>query len=154
MRYFPKLWLLQYTSKDLHFGQSPVDNKRKNGHFPPEKSSKFSKTLELNDEEYDGANLSPMDGSRALSASRILRDLKQPAAPPSEANISAVITPFFKSPRRLNDNLCLFFSAYNIFDANKRFAFCKGNVDYPEEAFMKWLSPLHIFDFVFNPKVS
>jgi hypothetical protein len=138
MRYFPKSLLLQYISKDLHFGQSPVDNKRKSGHSPPEKSSKFSKTLGLDDEECDGTDLSLMDGSRALSASRILRDLKQPAAPPSEANISTVVAPFFKSPRRLNDNLCLFFSGYNVLDADKRFAFCKGNIDYPEEAFLQW----------------
>ena len=40
--------------------------------------------------------------------SRILRDLKQPAAPPSEAKIRAVITPFFMSSKFLNGNLYLF----------------------------------------------
>ena len=73
-----------------------MDNKRKDGHFSPEKNSKFLKTLELDDEEYDSTNRSPIDGSRALSASRILRDLKQLAALPSEAKIGTIITPFFK----------------------------------------------------------
>ena len=58
---------------------------------------------------------------KPLSVSRILRDLKQPAAPPSEARVSAITFPFFKSPRRLNDNLCLFFSAHNVLDADKPF---------------------------------
>ena len=63
---------------------------------------------ELDDEECNRTNLSRTDGCWALSVSRILRDLKQPAAPPSEARICAVITPFFMSSKCLNGNLCLF----------------------------------------------
>ena len=63
---------------------------------------------ELDDEECYRTNLSRTDGCWALSVSRILRDLKQPAAPPSEARICAVITPFFMSSKCLNGNLCLF----------------------------------------------
>ena len=116
-----------------------MDNKRKNGHFLPVKSNKFSKTLEFDDEKYNSTDLLPTDGSRALSASRILRDLKQPVAPPFEAGACAIMTPFFKLPRQLNDNLCLFFFAYNVLDETKRLAFCKGNIDYLEEAFFEWV---------------
>jgi hypothetical protein len=63
---------------------------------------------ELDDKECYRTNLSRTDGCWALSVSRILRDLKQPAAPPSEARICAVITPFFMSSKCLNGNLCLF----------------------------------------------
>ena len=100
-------------------GHFPVNNQRKNERSLQEKSNKLSKMYGLEDEECDSTNLLPTDGSRALSASRILRDLKQPAAPPSEARICAVITLFFKSSKHLDGNFCLFFSAYNILDETK-----------------------------------
>ena len=31
------------------------------------------------------------------------------------------------------------FSAYNILGANERCAFCGGNIDYPENAFLEWV---------------
>ena len=63
---------------------------------------------ELDDEECNRTTLSRTDGCWALSVSRILRDLKQQAAPPSEARICAVFTPFFMSSKCLNGNLYLF----------------------------------------------
>ncbi len=101
-------YLQQVSSADCLVENFAVNNKRKNVHSLQEKSNKLSKMSGLEDEECDSKNLLPTDGSRALSASRILRDLKQPAAPPSEARICAVITPFFMSSKCLNGNLCLF----------------------------------------------
>ena len=69
---------------------------------------------ELDDGECNSTNLLRTDGCWALSASRILRDLKQQAAPPSEARNCAVITPFFKSLKHLDGNFVCYFSAYNI----------------------------------------
>ena len=57
---------------------------------------------ELYDEKCDSTNLLPTDGCWTLSASRILCDLKQPAASPSEARICTLITPFFKFSKHLN----------------------------------------------------
>ena len=74
---------------------------------------------------------------RALSASNTQRGLKQPVAPPSEVEACTVTLPFFKSLRHLSDNLCVFFSAYDVLDVNERFAFCGGNIDYPEKAFLE-----------------
>ena len=99
---------------------------------------KLPKTLESDDGECDGMNSCPKMVDRALSASNIQRDLKQPVAPPSEAKANTITLPFFKSPRRLSDNLCLFFLAYNVLDEVQRSAFCKGNIDYPEGAFLNW----------------
>jgi hypothetical protein len=107
---------------------------------PQKTHIKLPKILELDDGECNGDDFLPNDGSRALSASRIQRDLKQPVAPPSEARVSTVALPFFKSPRHLSDNLCLFFSAYNVLDEIQRSAFCKGNIDYPERAFLEWVN--------------
>jgi hypothetical protein len=119
-------------------GNTPVRRKRENEHSGQEKCTKLPKTLESDDGECDGVSFCPRVVDRALSASRILRGLNQPVAPPSEVEAYTVTLPFFKSPRRLSDNLCLFFSAYNVLDADERFAFCEGNTDYPEEAFLKW----------------
>jgi hypothetical protein len=119
-------------------GNTPVCRKRENEHSGQEKCTKLPKTLESDDGECDGVSFCPRVVDRALSASRILRGLNQPVAPPSEVEAYTVTLPFFKSPRRLSDNLCLFFSAYNVLDADERFAFCEGNTDYPEEAFLKW----------------
>ena len=99
---------------------------------------KLPKTLESDNGECDGMNSYPRVVDRVLSVSRILRDQKQPGAPPSEVEARTVTLPFFKSPRRLSDNLCLFFSAYNVLDADERFAFCGGIVDYPEKTFLEW----------------
>jgi hypothetical protein len=135
-----KLNKSKIPATDVLVGDSPAQNKRKFDCLSPEKHIKLTKILELDDGECNSDDFLPNDGSRALSASRILRDLKQPVAPPSEARVSAVILPFFKSPRRLSDNLCLFFSAFNVLDEVGRSAFCKGNVDYPEKAFLEWTS--------------
>jgi len=92
----------------------------------------------LKDEECDSTNLLPTDGSRALSASRIPRDLKQPAAPPSESRNCAVITPFFKSLKHLNGNFVCFFSAYNILDETKWLTFPK-QCYWTEGVFLEWV---------------
>ena len=97
--------------KPLLVGNTLVCGKRENEHSGQEKSMKLPKTLESDDGECDGVNFCPKMVDRALSASRILRGLNQPVAPPSEAKVSAITFPSFKSPRRLDDNLCLFFSA-------------------------------------------
>ena len=78
----------------------------------------------------------PMMVDRALSASNTQRGLKQPVAPPFEVEACTVTLPFFKSSRSFNDNFCLFLSAYNNLGANERCAFCGGNIDYPENAFL------------------
>ena len=127
-----------FKFKPFLVGNTPVCRKRENEHSGQEKSMKWPKTLEFDDGQCDGMNSFPKMVDRALSASNIQRDLKQPVAPPSEAKANTVALPFFKSPRRLSDNLCLFFSAYNVLDEVQRSAFCKGNIDYPEGAFLDW----------------
>ena len=103
-RFYPKF-------KPFLVGNTPVCRKRENEHSGQEKGMKWPKTLESDDGECDGVSFCPRVVDRALSASRILRGLNQPVAPPSEAKVSAITFPSFKSPRRLDDNLCLFFSA-------------------------------------------
>ena len=112
-------YLQQVSSADCLVENFAVNNKRKNVHSLQEKRNKLSKMSGLEDEECNSTKLLPTDGSRALSASRIPRDLKQPAAPPSKARICDVFTPFFKSSKHLDGNFCLFFSAYNILDETK-----------------------------------
>ena len=56
---------------------------------------KLPKTLGSADGECDGMNSCPRVVDKVLSVSRILRDLKQPGAPPSEVEARTVTLPFF-----------------------------------------------------------
>jgi hypothetical protein len=73
-----------------------------------------------------------------LPVSKDLRVQKQPCMRLEEKEISSDAVPTMRLPQRPRDNLCLFFAALNVLDAEKQVAFTKGDTTHPEKAFLEW----------------
>ena len=72
-----------------------------------------------------------------LPVSKDLRVQKQPCMRREEKEISSNIAPVMRLPQHPRDNLCLFFAALNVLDAEKQVAFTKGDTTHPEKAFLE-----------------